>query len=155
MIWLASLCSSQGFTLLGQLQAWQVEAIGYDQPGDIGGPVRPNEGYRWNLPEITYAFDQSFISYFGTEGMLAVQQAIQVFNDLPPMNQITTDGFSFFINGEIVPTRTTLINEDARNLGLIDLKSAAMHFLLEELGLAHQLADGFREEVESGVPIWA
>ena len=137
MIWLAAVCSSPAFSLLGQIQAWQVEGLGYDLAGDIGGPLRPNDGgYRWNLREITYAFDQSFINYFGSEGMRAVNQAMKVFNDLPPMTQITHDGFSFFANGEIVPTQTTLVNPLAAELGLIDLKSMAMRMVIEELGLA-------------------
>src|SRR5436190_1318445 len=136
MVWVAGAWSSHGFSLLGQFQAWQTSDIGYQQPGDIGGPVRPNQGYRWNLPEITYGFDQTFITYFGPDGMRAVDQAMKVFNDLPPMSKISTDGFSFFVNGEIVPTTTTQVNQDARALGLIDLKSFAMHMVIEELGLA-------------------
>ena len=137
MVWLACAGSTHAFTLLGQLQAWQTEDLGYDRPGDIGGPLRPNEGgYRWNLRQITYAYDQSFINYFGNEGMRAVDQAIKVFNDLPPMSRIQTDGFSFFVNGQIVPTRTTLVNQDAQALGLLDLKSMAMRLIIEELGLA-------------------
>jgi hypothetical protein len=137
MVWLACAGTSQGFSLLGPIQDWQVEAIGYDLDGDIGGPVRPNEGYRWNLPVITYAVDQSFVNYFGIEGIRAIDQAMKVFNDLPPMNRIETDGFSFFVNGEIVPTRTTLVNPEAAELGLLDVKSIAMRMVIEELGLAN------------------
>jgi len=135
-LWVACSGTSQAFSLLGPLQDWQVERIGYDFDGDIGGPVRPNEGYRWNLPVITYAFDQSFITYFGEEGMRAVDQAMRIFNNLPPMNRIFDDGTSLFINGEPVPTRTTLVNQDAVALGLLDVKSTAMRMVIEELGLA-------------------
>jgi hypothetical protein len=139
MIWLATVCSSPAFSLLGQILpgSWQVPGLGYDLAGDIGGPLRPSDGgFRWNLPVITYAFDQSFINYFGAEGMRAVNEAMTVFNDLPPVSQISHDGFSFFVNGEIVPTRSTLVNQDAAELGLIDLKSVAMRMVIEELGLA-------------------
>src|SRR4051812_42624162 len=109
---------SRAFSLLGPFPAWQLAAydglqLDYNQQGDIGGPMRVDEGYRWNIPVIYYAFDQSFINYFGPDGVAAVTQAINVFNNLPPMDQIVTDGFSFFVNGEIVPTRTTLVNGTA------------------------------------------
>ena len=139
---LACANTARAFSLLGAgFPAWQTAdydgvALAYNEPGDLGGPRRVNEGYRWNLPVITYAFDQSFISYFGLDGVRAVEEAIAVYKELPPMNKITTDGFSFFINGEIVPTRTTLENGEARLLGLLDVKSTAMHYLIEELGLA-------------------
>lgn len=137
VVWLACSGTSQAFSLLGQQQAWQVERIGYDRDGDIGGPARLNEGYRWNLPLITYAFDQSFITYFGRDGMAAVDQAMEVFNNLPPMDEIEDDGFSLYIDGEPVPTRTTLVNQDAVALGLLDVKSTAMRLVIEELGLAN------------------
>jgi len=140
-IWLVLVSQAWAFSLLGPFPAWQLAAYGglqldYNQPGDIGGPMRINEGYRWNIPVIYYAFDQSFLNYFGPNGVAAVNQAIATFNNLPPMNQIVTDGFSFFINGQIVPTRTTLVNQTAQEIGLLDVKSTAMHMLIEELGLA-------------------
>lgn len=147
-VWLVSAGTSNAFSLLGRglppddlFPAWQTATYGnlaldYAAPGDIGGPMRVNEGYRWNLPLITYAFDQSFINYFGPDGVRAVNQAIAVFNNLPSMDRIFTDGFSFFANGEIVPTRTTLRNPLAESIGLLDLKSTAMHMIIEQLGLA-------------------
>ena len=149
-VWLACVGTTHAFSLLGRGAAgaqnalfpdWQTAVydgllLDYAAPGDIGGPMRVNEGYRWNIPTITYAFDQTFINYFGPDGMRAVNQAIAVFNNLPSVDQIRTDGFSFFVNGEIVPTRTTLSNPLARDIGLLDLKSATMHMIIEQLGLA-------------------
>ena len=140
-VWLACAGTSMAFSLLGPFPAWQTATydglqLGYNLTGDIGGPMLPKEGYRWNLPLITYAFDQSFINYFGPDGVRAVNQAVAVFNNLPSMDRITTDGFSFFVNGEIVPTRTTLENDLAQDLGLLDVKSTAMRMLIEQLGLA-------------------
>ena len=73
---LGALCQAHGFSLLGPLPShptaaptapadWQVGAIGYDLTGDIGGPMNLGEEYRWNTPHVTYAFDQSFLIYFG------------------------------------------------------------------------------------------
>src|SRR5712692_7046535 len=74
-----------GFSLLGPYKSWQVTALGYNLPGDIGGPMNLNEGYRWNVPTVTYAFDATFVTYFGTNGIAAVEKAIQILNDLPQL----------------------------------------------------------------------
>ena len=55
----ATASSSWGFALLGPFPAWQLAqysgfSLDYGEDGDIGGPQRPNEGYRWNVPVITY-----------------------------------------------------------------------------------------------------
>jgi len=128
---------AKGFALLGQLKNWQVTDIGYDLPGDIGGPQSGGEGYRWNVHTIHYAFDQSFISYFGEPGMKAVDAALKILTDLPPFTQITNDGFSFYIRGEPVPTDPKGPQNFAfAEGGLIDLKSSALQVVIEELGLA-------------------
>ena len=128
--------AAQGFALLGPYYAWQVERIGYNLAGDIGGPKTLNEGYRWNIPIITYAFDQSFVNYFGPRGIQAVEEAIAIFNNLPPMNSIRDNGVDLLIRGVPVPTDTLRRNDEAEVLGLLDVKSVALHLLLEELGLA-------------------
>ena len=123
--------STQAFSLLGQFKTWQVTPIGYQLPGDIGGPQPFNEGYRWNVPTIYYAYDASFISYFGKPGMAAVDAAIQVFNELPSFTSITNDGFSLYIRGEPIPTDVKgPQNFSFAEAGLIDLKSFAMLALM-------------------------
>src|SRR5438105_4191164 len=78
-----------GFALLGPFESWQVPAIGYNTLGnDAGGPKNLGEEYRWNIPTIRYAFDASFIDYFGDHGVQAVNAAIQILNDLPPASQL-------------------------------------------------------------------
>ena len=71
------------------------QTLGYQQPGDIGGPMDINEEYRWNVPVVTYAFDQSFLDYFGSNGVAAVEQAIGVINELPPASSIDLDQLPF------------------------------------------------------------
>ncbi len=125
------------FSLLGPYDAWQVTPLGYNLPGDIGGPKSPPEGYRWNIPTITYAFDPTFIQYFGLNGMLEVDKAMKIFNDLPAFSSITNDGSSLYINGEPVPTDVNgPPNFGAGIAGVLDLKSFAMGRIIEELGLA-------------------
>jgi len=133
-------CLAHGFSLLGPLPtdpnaaptglaAWQVVALAYDLPGDIGGPMNLGDEYRWNSPTITYAFDQSFLIYFGQRGVDAIEEAIPIFNDLPPVSNMSADLTEF-------PTENTKVNFVARDLGVRDLKSTALTLMLEVMGLA-------------------
>ena len=133
---------AMGFSLLGPggaqgitVKEWQLPAqndnwdIGYDQGGDIGAPCNFGEFYRWNMPVITYAFDQSFVTYFGTPGMRAVDAAMRVFNELPDVTKMSEDLSEF-------PLNSAAIHHEAAQLGLMDLKSGVMTLVIEQLGLA-------------------
>jgi len=87
------------------------------------------EGFRWNVPVITYAYDKSFVDYFGPDGIAAVDQAIRHFNDLPAAAKISSD------LSEYSP-QTLRENFEAATLGLLDLKSIAMTTLMTQLGFA-------------------
>jgi len=93
---------------------------------EIGGPMCISNGYRWNMPVVTYGFDKSFLDYFGTNGMAAVNSAIAVLNTLPPASQLDPNNFT---------AGTTYYNHAAQSQGLIDLKSETLFLLLERLGL--------------------
>jgi hypothetical protein len=82
--------------------------------------------YRWNVPVVTYGFDQSFLDFFGTNGAAAVESAIQILNDLPPASQIELSNY---------PPVVTHINYAAQAQSLYDLKSYTLSLLLEQLGL--------------------
>jgi hypothetical protein len=110
----------------GENAGW---SIGYDFPGDIGAPVDPLENYRWNIPVITYAYDEAFIGYFGTNGIKAIDEIFQLLNDLPPASRMSEDLSEF-------PLNTLRHNFEAAQLGLLDIKSCALSLVLEELGLA-------------------
>ena len=126
----AGVGSAAAFSLLGPLDGYQTAAIGYNVFGfDVGGPQNLGEEYRWNIRRITYGFDESFLNYFGTQGTVAVNQAIAILNALPPMSQLSSDLSEF-------PTDTTRENFQASALGLVDLKSAALSILVQEMGLA-------------------
>src|SRR4051795_3193050 len=96
------------------------------------------EAYRWNVPVITYAFDSTFIRYFGTNGMAEVEKSIKLLQDLPPVDQITgitnppafpgnppTYDLIITNNGvpEVVPKTPYGFNQTAADLGLWDLKT--------------------------------
>ncbi len=105
------------------------QGLGYNLAGDIGGPMLPLEAYRWNVPVLTYAFDYTFLQYFGPDGVNAVEEAIAILNALPPASTMSASLTEF-------PLDTRSQNHTAATLGLLDLKSAALTVLLEEMGLA-------------------
>src|SRR5262249_11692352 len=84
---------SFGFALLGPYADWMQKTNGYYQTGDIGGPMEIGQSYRWNVPVVTYGFDQSFLDYFGSNGVAAVEGAIQILNDLPPASALMLTNF--------------------------------------------------------------
>jgi hypothetical protein len=117
---------------LGPVDAtFQTAALGYNPLNtDIGGPMNIGEGYRWNIKTIYYGFSPSFVNYFGTNGENAVKQALEVLNDLPARSKLkdaTLAGYS---------TDTRRINYRAAVFGLVDLKSATLALMMEEMGLA-------------------
>lgn len=114
------------FSLLGPYAQWMTESRGYRQEFEIGGPMRAGEEYRWNIPKISYGFDRSFIDYFGSNGVAEVEAAVQLLNSLPAFSEAQ----------EPTPLSSKRTQFSARDLGLIDLKTAAMGALLEQLGLA-------------------
>jgi hypothetical protein len=125
----------EAFSLLGPYEAWMQTSNCfrllltplYDKPGDVGGPMCISNGYRWNVPVVTYGFDRSFINFFGTNGVAAVEGAIQIINDLPPASSVVLTNYS----GD-----SQLINYEAQAESLYDLQSVTLSLLLEQLGLA-------------------
>src|SRR5450432_222006 len=99
------------FSLLGPYADWMTGTNGFRQPGDIGGPVNLGEEYRWNVPVVTYSFDASFMAYFGSNGVAAVEGAIGILNSLPPASQINPSNY---------PPEAILKNYQAAAQGLID-----------------------------------
>jgi hypothetical protein len=119
--------SSHAFSLRGPLEPWMTTNLNYGRYGDFGGPMAPGNEYRWNLPVLTYGFDQSFLDFFGERGVQAVEEAVAILNALPPASEMDVDLF---------PYDTRLHNGDAEVLALMDLKSAALGILVQQLGLA-------------------
>ena len=123
---------ASGFSLLGPVantpDTWQIPDIGYMLSGDIGAPKNLGEEYRWNTPVIYYGFDQSFLDYFGSNGVAAVEQAFAVLNGM-------TNFSKYSVNLSEVPLETTRLNYRAQALNLYDLKTFTLFLVVEELGL--------------------
>ena len=125
-----SVARVEAFSLLGPYASWMDQTLGYKQPNDIGGPMDINEEYRWNVPLVTYAFDQSFLDYFGSNGVAAVEQAIGLINELPPASSFDLTNF---------PMGSRRLNQLAGAQNQYDLKTATLGLLLEQMGLAHPI----------------
>lgn len=122
--------SAPAFSMLGPFEGYQTAEIGYNPLNtDIGGPMNLGEEYRWNLKTITYGFDASFLNYFGQQGVDAINKAFAILNNLPAFSQMSSNLAEF-------PTDTRRSNYRASALRLLDLKSAALGLLMEEMGLA-------------------
>ena len=124
---LASPSKTFAFAMLGPVQPWMQATNGVIRADDIGGPMEIGSGYRWNVPVLTYGFDQSFLDYFGTNGVADVEGAMEIFNSLPPASQIELMDYS---------TDSQQMNNVAASQLLLDLKSKTLQLLLEHMGLA-------------------
>ena len=124
---LASMHRAQAFTILGSKATWMSAAVGYD-PTDTGGPMFLGDGYRWNVPVLTYAFDDSFLTFFGRDGVLAVEAAMKVLNNIPTADSMSESLAEF-------PTYMLRYNNSAAALGLIDLKTYVLSYMLERIGV--------------------
>lgn len=111
--------------------SWEEQALAYGLAGDIGTPKNLGEEYRRNTPILNYAFDANFLNYFGSNGVLEVEKAIAVFNNLAKTNLS-----DYPANLSNFPLNTLRENYKAQALSLMDLKSRTMNVLIEELGLA-------------------
>jgi hypothetical protein len=126
--------TTHAFSLLGPFDTWQTSVLGYDPQndgGDLAGPKNLGEEWRWTLPKITYAFDDSFLEYFGTNGVQAVEDAIFLFNKEMTNLSGLTDAHL-----RAKPLEAKRVHETAQALGLLDLKSYTMGLLAEQLGMA-------------------
>lgn len=123
----AAIRPASAFSLLGPFTPGMTAQLSYQDGASIGGPMNIGEGYRWNTPVITYAFDNSFLNYFGPKGVAAVESAIQILNDLPTASALDLSSY---------PINVERMNYQAQAQNLADLKSTVLSLLLEQMGLA-------------------
>lgn len=103
--------------------------LGPKYPSGVGGPMFLGEAYRFNMPVLTYAYDASFLRFFGANGVAAIESAMKVLNDIPAADSMST-------NLEEFPTTTLRHNATASALAITDLKTTALSLMLEQLGVA-------------------
>lgn len=130
-----SIRSARAFSLGGPLpsatgsEPWQTPEIGYQMPSDLLGPHNLGEEYRWNMPVVYYAFDQAFLDYFGSNGVVEVGKAFAILNSLTNVSSYSASLSEF-------PNSTRHVNYSARALSLYDIKSTVLELMVEQLGLA-------------------
>ncbi len=132
------------FTQWGPLEPWQTGDLDYSSPAgtvryyywfikggdsivELGGPKNFGEGSRLTTPILTYAFDATFLRYFGPQGEAAVDSAMAVLNALPSSSTANLSSFS--------TESAQQINYTAQALALLDMKSAVLYMMAEHMGL--------------------
>jgi hypothetical protein len=137
--------SASAFALLGPPESWQTATLGYERlTPSVGFPTgggfflrsadfawfphNLGEEFRWNNPVLYYSYDQSFLDYFGSNGVAAVDAAMAVFNNLNNVSSYSSGLHEF-------PLEESRVNYTASALHLFDLKSTVMELLIERLGL--------------------
>ena len=134
--------SARAFSFWGPKEGYQIEAVGYsplvivDHPLSFSFQYVPDfayaphnlaEEYRWNVPVLFYTYDPTFVDYFGSNGVRAVDGAATILNAVPKASEISVDDF---------PIDEARFNNPATAFHLFDLKSAALEALVTRLGLA-------------------
>jgi len=126
----AALTSARAFVPGGPPnEPWQIPAMGYNFGDDLLAPKNLSDEYRWNIPVLYYSFDQTFLDFFGAQGVQAVEQAIAVYNQLQPVSSYDAGLTSF-------PLSVRRVNYSAQAQNLLDIKSTTMEYLAEQFGLA-------------------
>ena len=103
-----------------------------------GSAKQLHRSFRWTLPDFTYAYDASFVNYFGPEGMVAVHDAIHVINDFfengdySGMSQLDLHKHGFVRN-----YNSSWINTTAQNGQILDIKSMVLGTMVNFLGLGN------------------
>jgi hypothetical protein len=115
---------AEAFSLLGPFHDWMTNDLRFSAA--TGGPMDLGAGYRWNVPVVTYAFDPAFLDYFGSNGIAAVESALGILNSLPPASQLNANNY---------PPGVTHTNVVAQAAAALDLKSATLTPLVQQLGL--------------------
>ncbi len=118
------------FSLLGPYASWQTSGLGFNLVGDIGGPMNLGEEYRLTAPILTYGYDATFLNFFGSNGIVAIEAAMTILNAIPAAGAMSASLSEFPVQA-VGPKNAT-----AESLLLFDIKSAAMATIVAQMGLA-------------------
>ncbi|MFQ3168170.1 MAG: hypothetical protein ACI8QI_000711 [Limisphaerales bacterium] len=107
------------------------------------------EEYRWNSPVITYTYDESFLNYFGSNGVVAVEKAMDILNAIPRASTIKTNyppASATENNLWNYPVRPDRFHPRAYNDRILDIKSYALAELFGFMGLGNPEDSAFQLE---------
>ena len=128
----AGLPAAHAFVLGGPInEAWQVRDLGYALPYDLVAPKNIGEDYRRNTPVIYYAFDETFLDFFGSNGVWAVDQAFAILNNL-------TNASSYSADLSEIPLEARRFNQTAGALNLI-VYMMGFVFLFDRMHYRHKM----------------
>ena len=85
------------------------------------------EGSRLNIPIITYGYDTTFLTYFGAQGVAAIDSAFTLLNGLPKASSAKLT--------EFVTQGNQQVNYSAQAMRMLDLKSTVLWLMMEHMGL--------------------
>jgi hypothetical protein len=132
MAGLGILQSASAFSVYGPAESWQTPTLDYltrywYADTELGGPKNFDQGSRLNVPIITYGYDYTFLDYFGTKGVAAVDSAMNLINNLPTASSARLKTF--------LTQDDQVVNYTAQALDLLDIKSVVMWLMLEHMVL--------------------
>ena len=138
-----------GFVMIGVVSTNEFGSSGVDfnYTDDLGGPKEEKRFFRWNIPHMCYAFDSSFINFFGLEGRQAVGEAINVINDFFENSAYTgVSSLDLTSHGFRSNYNTTWVNTTAQNQKVMDVKSLVLGMMVNHIGLGnpHRYSFGIR-----------
>ena len=118
---------------------------------ELGGTKNLGEGSRLNVPIITYAYDSTFLTYFGAQGVAAVDSAFAVLNGLPKVSSASAKLTEFITQGN------QQVNYSAQAMRMLDLKSTVLWLMMEHMGLigethAYDLRERVLDPAANGDP---
>ena len=105
----------------------------------MGWPVPIKQFYRWNFPELWYSFDNTFVQYFGQDGMQAVHDAFEVLNDyFDPQDKSYSGVSSMDLLKEFDQHFSTWkFNPSAEAAAVYDMKTIVLGLLVNHMGLGN------------------
>ena len=112
------------------------------------------EEYRWNSPIVTYSYDESFLNYFGSNGVVAIEKGMDILNSIPSASSIKTNyppSSAEENNLWNYPVRPDRFHARAYNDRILDIKSYALAELFSFMGLGNAEDNAFQLEFGSVV----
>ena len=140
----ACLPSARAFSLWGPVanggDSYQTPALGYDilpacmitSGPFVGAPKNLHEEYRVNVSTLYYSYDQNFLNYFGSNGVVAIDSVFSMLSNHLSAVPLTSRSASL----SEFPLNTTRVNYRAQTLGILDIRTTVAGYMMEELGLA-------------------
>jgi len=126
--------SASAFSLLGPKVIWETADLGYsidfsESPQNLG------EGYRWNVPVLYYAYDQTYLDYFGSNGVRQADLGVGMLNSVlgRKVSTYSADLSEF-------AQESSQINYTAAALHLFDIRSCVFELIFDRIGLANPQA---------------